>query len=435
MNARAAFVVVGLMVNALALGRGVVLMLALDYAELGFVALVQAAITFIGMLHFGLLNGGYRLLCHAGPRTRQRIIDLAYTSFATIAGALTLAALAVLVFEDQSALRQISAFALVGGVATLMRSWIMNELVARGSLGSANILNAVSMIASLAALAPLALEPLAWDPLPLSRAVIAMAAIIAQPILFVSLALISGAAQRPRRLRASRRLARIVLGSGFIMFASGLGVQCIAVMERAYVSRALGLEALGHLYLAILFVTVFQIAPTLIQQVFLPVVVKLWRMGDAGAIQRELRLMLGVMIAYCAVAALALWSVAQPLVTLALPGHACDLRWVYWVAPGLMTYALAAPFSLLFNVVIDYRWYGVAAAMGVSVTALALGTASLAGAPLDLDQVTWLRSAVFALMGAVLVAGSWRLARRFPEFRLFGRGHNGLLPRAMTRAS
>ena len=77
MNSRGAFVAIGLGVNALVLARGVILLLALGYAELGLVALVQAGITFIGMLHFGLLNGGYRLLCHAGPRTRQRLVDLA----------------------------------------------------------------------------------------------------------------------------------------------------------------------------------------------------------------------------------------------------------------------------------------------------------------------------------------------------------------------
>ena len=73
--------------------------------------------------------------------------------------------------------------------------------------------------------------------------------------------------------------------------------------------------------------------------------------------------------------------------------------------------------------------------MGVSVTALALATATLINAPPTLDQVTWLRSAVFALMGAALVMGSWRLTRRIPEFGLFRDPPRALGARAMRRAS
>ncbi|MDJ0978410.1 MAG: hypothetical protein QNI87_07725 [Erythrobacter sp.] len=413
MNSRGAFVAVGLAVNLLVLARGVILMLALGYADLGLVALVQAAVTFTGLLHFGLLNGGYRLLCHAGARTQQRIIDLAYTAFAGIAAGVSLAALGLALTLEDAVLRAVAGLAAIGGVATLLRAWIMNELVARQRLRAANRINAVSIAASLAVLA--LLLPGAS---PLAPALIAVGAIVVQPVLFAALALATGAAMRPRSLRAPRRLARIIFKAGFVLFLTGLAIQFMTLVERAYVSGELGLEPLGRLYLSFLFLTLFQMVPNLVQQVFLPAMVRHWKARDASAVSRELRALLGLTAAYCLAAALALWIAAEPLLTIILPDYVPDLRWVYILTPGLIAFALSGPFALTFNVVIDYRWYLIAYGAGVAVTLAAFGAALAMVSPLNLDQVIALRSGVYALMAALLVLGWWRLSARSPEFRL-----------------
>jgi len=409
-------VAMGLAVNLLVMGRCVALMLALGYADLGFVALVQAAITFIAMMHFGLLNGGYRLLCHAGSRTRQRIVDLAYTGFAGLGAALIVIGTLVGAVTGEPIIQQIAGFAILGGVATLMRSWLMNEMVARQRLRSANVINAASILASLAALLLLVPQKTIASP-----ALIAVGAIVVQPVVFVALALISGAALRPRSLRVSTLVSKHVLKAGFLLFVAGLALQLIPLIERAYVTQALGLEALGRLYLAILFVTLFQMAPNLIQQVFLAPVVAHSRKRDAAAIQRELRQLFLITAAYCVTAALALWLLAEPVLALVLPDYVADLHWVYLLAPGLIALALCAPFTLCFNVVIDYRWYLIAYASGALIVAFTLAAATVSGVPLNLDQVMILRSASFALMGGILIFGAHRITRLAPEFRFFAR--------------
>lgn len=414
MNSRSAFVAVGLGVNALVLVRGVVLMLALELAELGLVALVQAAIIFIGMLHFGLLNGGYRLLCHAGPRTRQRLVDLAYTGLAMIGAVVAVLSLLVCGALGDPSMTMAALFAVPAGMATLLRAWIMNEMVAGQRLRAANTINAGSNLVSLAVLLGLLPE----DP-PVPPVMIALAAMAVQPIVFVAMALVSGAALRPRAWRVSRFLARIVMRAGFRLFLAGLVLQMIPLIERAYVSRALGLVPLGRLYLAFLFVALFQMAPNLIQQAILAPVVEKWRARDAAAIQRELRHFLWALLAYCAAVALALAFVAEPLLALVLAHYVADLRWVYLIAPGLIAFTLTGPFTLGYNVVIDYRWFVWGYTSGAAVMAGAYGAAMLWGVTLNLDQVVILRSAVFAMMGAVLVFGSRRLTMRAPEFRLF----------------
>ena len=126
MNSRSAYVAIGLGVSVLMLARGVIFMFALDYSGLGLVALVQAVILVIGLMHFGLLNGGYRLLCSASEAGKQRIVDFAYTGFGAIAGATALGMAAFIAFTGSDPV--LTALAAAGGIATLLRSWMLNEM-------------------------------------------------------------------------------------------------------------------------------------------------------------------------------------------------------------------------------------------------------------------------------------------------------------------
>lgn len=409
LNSRAAFVVVGLAVNLLTLVRGVALMLWLDYAALGLVALVQSVIMFGGMLHFGLLNGGYRLLCHARGAYRQRIVDLAYSAFAMLFAGFALCGVIAILVGGTGEYRVAAALTVVGAGATLVRAWIGNELVATGSLRAGNVLNAVSIAISLSVLVFIDFDP------PL----VAIASIVLQPVAFVLAAFVSGAAIRPRSFRIPAKLARLILRAGFLVFLTGIALQLNTQMERWYVGSALGIESLGHLYLAFLFLTLFQMVPTLLDQVFLPKIVLAHKTGASGQVRREMRLLLLVYAGYCTAAIAGIWIAAAPLLSFVLPRYVPDLHWVKLLVPGLVVFAMSNPFALVFNVLIDYRWYVRAYGLGVLATGSVFGLSLASGNILDLDQVVLVRSAVFAAMGLILIYGSHRIATRHRGFRPF----------------
>ena len=413
MNSRTAFVVIGLAVNLLTLARGVVLMAWLDYAALGLIALVQSVIMFGGMLHFGLLNGGYRLLCHAGTAYRQRVVNLAYTFFALLFAAFALCAIAATALMDATEHQIAAGLTAVGAIATLVRAWMINEMVALGKLGPVNAINAISIAASLAALAFLWLDP----------AMIGILSIILQPLAFVAVAYFTRKVIRPAGAWWSKRLVRLVLRAGFLVFLTGIALQLNTQMERWYVGSHLGLESLGRLYLAFLFLTLFQMVPTLLDQVFLPNVVKAHKASRLTLVRREIRLLLAIYIVYCAAAITGVWVFAAPILEFILPRYGDDLHWVKLLVPGLVIFALSNPFALVFNVLIDYRWYAWAYGAGTLATAAAFGSAIALERVLDLDQVTILRSAVFGLIGLVLTVGSLLLTARHREFRPLGKLH------------
>lgn len=410
MNSRSAFVAIGLAVNMFVLVRGVVLMTALDYAALGLIALVQSAILFTGMLHFGLLNGGYRLLCHAGPAYRQRIVNLAWTLFGMIGLVIAVGALGVSTQVDSGLYRTAAWLTAVAGLCTLMRAWMMNEMVAVGRLKAVNIVNAISVAASLSVLPFLAIDP------PL----MGILSIVIQPVLFVVAAVAGRAVLWPSKLKYNKRLGRLVFRAGFIIFLTGLAIQLNNQMERWYIGAELGLDELGRLYLAFLFLTLFQMTPTLLDQVFLPGIVRSRKQGNISGVRREMRNLIVFNAAYGLVAIVGIAWLAEPILQLALPKYVPDLRWVYLLTPGLIVFALSGPFALVFNAVIDYTWYVVAYGVGTLATALAFGAALASGYVFDLDQVIILRGAVYVLMALVILLGWWRISARHREFRLTG---------------
>lgn len=411
MSSRSAFVAIGLGVNLLVLVRGILFMLVLDDAELGLVALVQGAILFAGMLHFGLLNGGYRLLCHVKGRARQRIVDLAYTCFLGLGAGMAIAALGAAAWADDADYRAIALLAGLGGIASLLRTWMMNEMVAGGRLGPANLVNGASIVLSLSLLVLL----------PLAPALVAVGSIVAQPILFALLAPLTGAVLLPRSLRIPRKLAKVVAKAGFPLFVTGLAVQLNTFADRVYVSAEIGLGALGRLYLALLFVNLFQMVPNLVQQVHLPAIVRGFTERETALVRRETRTLFAWLAAYCAAVGIALVTLAEPLTAIFLPGREEDLVFVYLLSPGLIAFTLATPFALIFNVAIRYRWMVAAYGLGSVATIAVLGGAWLLDQPLRLAGVAGLRSAIYALTGVMLVIGWARLSERFPEFRWLSR--------------
>ena len=201
---RVAFVVVNILVNLLLLARSFVTMQVLDYRELGLAALLQSILLLCGALQFGFLNGGYRLLCSAEGEEAQRINNLVYT----VIGGLCLAFLAVALLAGATVgaadLVMVGWLGAVGGGATLLRTWMMNQMVAKVTLARLNRINLFSGLASVACLAAIPLDPL----------IACLAAVVAQPVAFAILGAATDRALLPNGIEFGRSLVRAALRAG-----------------------------------------------------------------------------------------------------------------------------------------------------------------------------------------------------------------------------
>jgi len=404
---RTIYVAVNFGVNLLFLVRGYVFMLVLGYRDLGLITLLQSIVMLLGILQFGVLNGGYRLLLSADEAERRRIVNFVYSFIVVLSGgALVIAGIVALVVA-RPADGWMGILGVVGGAATLVRVWQTNQMIASGRFRLLNLINMGSALASLAALGFSPVAPLAA----------CMAAIVVQPVIFVIAAWLANGADKPRRFTLPLDLARRILATGFIIFLAGILLQVNIQLERWYVTAELGIGALGHLFVAIMVVTLLQLIPAALDVIFLPAAVRAETREDGPALVRVMRSYLLLLLGYAAVSAVAIWLLAEPVLTLLAPTYVPDLRYVYLIAPGALALSVTSALALTFTVLIQYRFLLVAYAAGTLALTAVFALALFSGFELTLSQVTIARSAGLGLTAALVVAGWWIITRNRPAFR------------------
>lgn len=406
-NERGAFVFFNIAVNLLFLVRAYVTMRSLDYSGLGLITLLQSIILLISAFQFGILNGGYRLLCAAEGDSAQRINNLIYSYAALLTCAGTACTLAVLASGQSYAYTLTVALGVLAGILTLIRNWMSSQMIALVMLGK---LNRIGLWSALASMVPLIFVQ--WHPL-----LMCAASLVLQPAVFAAAVLITERPLRPTGFAMPAGLLKQVLHSGFIVFLTGIFLHVNTQLERWYVLSHIGLPALGHLYLAFLFINLFQILPSSLDAIYLPKLVQAHNAKNATGVARDMRRFFLLIAAYCAATVAAVCLIAPPLLSWLLPDHAADLRYVYLVLPGLVLLTLASPFAITFNVLIRYRFYFLAYGAGTALTTAMLLGSSVLSQALGLDGVSWLRSATGALTAAILMGGYITLRRDHAGFR------------------
>jgi O-antigen/teichoic acid export membrane protein len=410
-DARAQYVVINLGVNLLFLLRSYVFMLVLDYRDLGLVALLQSVVLLLGILQFGVLNGGYRLLLSADEAERRAIVDFVYSFIVVLAVGGLVAACLALPYVDRPQDGVMAILGVVGGGATLVRTWQTNQMIAAGKLG---LLNAVNLGSSLFSLALLGFIP-QWPLLA------CMAAVVAQPLLFAIAGWLTKGADRPHGFNLNGGLACRILATGFVIFLAGMLLQVNVQLERWYVTAELGIAALGHLFVAIMFVTLLQLVPTALDAIFLPSAVRARQALNDEALARTVRNYLLLLLGYAAISAVAVAFLARPVLTILAPRYVPDLVYLYLITPGALMLAASSAFALTFSVLIRYRWLLVAYGCGTLALALVFGMTLAFGGRLSLAQVTVARSGALGLTALLVVAGWWLQSRGEPGLRMRGR--------------
>jgi O-antigen/teichoic acid export membrane protein len=408
LNERASFVFVNVIVNLVFLLRSYVSMRVLGYTDLGLVALLQTIILLISALQLGVINGGYRLLCSETGDGARQINNAVYTFICALTLALfAVAAPAAALFPGGPGFALVTWLGICAGILTLVRNWMTNQLIATVMLRN---LNRVNMMSALVSIAPLALVKLA--PLP-----ICLGSLVLQPLAFVVYLLAGEPSLRPSGWSVSPALFRRILAAGFVVFLTGIFLTVNSQIERWSIVSFMGVAGLGRYYLALLFLNLYNLVPTSLGAIFLPRLVQAHAQQDRAGVQRELRTFFRVTLYYSAAVVLSVWPLAGVVIGLLLPKYLPDLRYVYLVMPGILLFGMTNPFAIVFNVLIRYRFYFYAYGLGTVATAALLGLYMLITGTIDLATLSIIKSVVYILMGAVIVAGYLVILRDYPEFR------------------
>ena len=359
-NEKALFVIINVVANILLLVRSYLFMIVLNYTELGIITLLQSVVLLISTLQFGVINGGYRLLCTESEENAQRINSFFYAfvfylsiACSTVGGILTF------LFNGQD-YTFIIALGIFAGIVTLIRTWITNQMIALIMLRKLNMITFISSFISVFVLLFVSINPLQ----------VCLISIVIHPLVFIVYILFKEKSLRPVGISFSFEILRRVMATGFVMFLTGMFVLINTQIERWSILSELGIESLGHYYLALLFINVFGLIPTSLGSIYLPQILKLYADKAYNLMQNVLKQFIKVSLLYSIIVIFGVLLLAQPFIDMFLSKYSNDLIYLYLVLPGLILLSLTTPFGLVFEATIQYKYYFRSYFMGTVFTAL-----------------------------------------------------------------
>ncbi len=406
-NDRTIFIVINVAVNLVVLVRSYITMRSLAYSDLGLVALLQTIILLVSSLQLGVINGAYRLVCSESADGARAVNDFVYTFVCGLAAVLFAAGAIAAVISGDRDYKTIIFLGIFAGVLTILKNWMTNFLIAKVMLPSVNFLNLISALASIVPLAYVDSSPL----------LMCLGSIVLQPLVFVVHVLIFRSGLRPAGWGWSQGLFKKILSAGFVVFLTGMFLVVNGQIERWSILSYLGTAGLGRFYLALVFLNLYTLVPTSLDAIYLPKLVQSYTALDYARLKIDMRRFFQLLVIYSAATAIGVSFIARPFLNAFLPKYTNDLEFVYLVLPGVALFGLTAPFAMVFNVLIQYRYYFYAYGLGTIATAMLIGGYTYSMGSISLAAVSIIKSLVYLAMGAVIMTGYAMSLRAQPAFR------------------
>jgi O-antigen/teichoic acid export membrane protein len=320
------------LVSLLAFTRNLVFMKTLDLAALGQVALMQTVIMLVGFVQVGVVNGAYIQYAAQERQVNRRIVELMTTC---VMGLVPVAAIVAISVRASGMMTGILwpetlAIGLAAGLASLAATWMNNALVADGLLGKSNLINLGAVLFSL-------YVAIQWRDHGLNAALMS---VCLQPLLVGIGAMAIDPGLRPRSLGADRETLATLFRLGLMPFLASLAVLGMHQVERWSIATILGSEALGQLYLVLMYSSFFGLIPAALINVFFPPAKRAYEAGDTARLLDSLRCHRRDLGAYF-LAALLVTVILMPLaVDRFLPQFNQSAGLVYYALPGIVLFTL-----------------------------------------------------------------------------------------------
>lgn len=338
------FIVINIFVAFLGFIRSFAFMKFLDFKELGLITLIQTGAMLIGFFQIGLINGGYRILALQKSELTEETNNVIFSYISLLSIFLVILFLigsAAGLFSE----KLIISLSVITGLFLLINNWLSNTLIAERAYSRINKANSISALISLACL------PLAFYWGIYGGAV----CILAQPLFFSLIVLLSGVKERPTKFIFKISKIRNILHYGFIPFLSGLFFLLYVQIERWSIASFLGTTALGHLYLVFLMSTLWILIPTSILNLLYPRAVVFYENRDLSGFKNIVVVHTFFVIGYSVLITFLIFFFLKPLVAIIFPQHSPYVKFAIYALPGLFFRSLADPISVVLNSIVKLK--------------------------------------------------------------------------------
>ncbi|GHU73568.1 hypothetical protein FACS189413_18060 [Bacteroidia bacterium] len=399
------FIAINILSSGIEFGRSVLFLKYMPDSHLGQILLFQAIIAMLGLAQIGLFNGGLRIFSIDSDSYLYKTVNNNNVSFIVcVTLLLTLLALLGYFFFDYDLL--ISILAILCGGFALLQNWFTNLLIARQKLTAINKYHFVSAVVSVI---------LAFSIFQIGI-IGALISISSGYLMFVSMFLIEQKEYFPIKwLKIDFAVIKKTLFYGFIPYLSGIAVILNNQIDRFFISNYISLEALGQFYLAVTFITIFNMVPNNLNSLFSPSTINNYACHKLKETVKATKQYFWILLLYSALASLCLVLFGEKVISFIFPNKLDQLKYLFVILPGVVALTLSKPFSLILYVALNLKsilWsniFSLLTYVGILISLLLLQRFTL-------DNIAWGKSMQGIIVSVFLVfsvAVSWKKISQF----------------------
>jgi O-antigen/teichoic acid export membrane protein len=399
------FILINIFSSGIEFSRSILFLKYMPDSHLGQILLFQAIVAMLGLTQIGLFNGGLRIFSIDSDNYLYKTVNNNNVSFIVyVISSLIIFALIGHCFFEYDIV--ISILAILCGGFALLQNWFTNLLIARKKLTAINKYHLISAMVSAA---------LAFSIFQIGI-IGALISIASSYIIFVSVFLIEQKEYFPTKwLKMDFNVVKKTLFYGFIPYLSGIAVILNNQIDRFFISKYISLEALGQFYLAIAFITVFNLFPNNLNSLFSPSAINNYACHKLKETIRATKQYFLILLLYSVSAYVCVILFGETVISLVFPDKIEQLKYLFIILPGIVALALSKPFSFILYVALNLKsilWSNIFSL----VTYISILISLLLLNQFTLDNIAWGKSVQGFIVFVFLVFSvvfSWKKINQF----------------------
>lgn len=311
-----------------------------NFLDLGVINISQNFIISISLLQIGIITGGYRLYCYKSGNVISLINSAVLYFFFTLFFLLLLAFLITVAFFDAKISHYLLFFFLVTGVLSLYANWVTCKMLAVGKIKLLNKANLISAVLSLSIIFLYKYIGV-WA---------ALCTFLTQSLILILFAYLTIPQLVPKiQVLNFKKIAAKIILLGFVPYLTTAMGYFNSQLGRWLITISLGTLILGKTSLVNLYITLVNVFPTAITNLFFPTLISKYELGNMDAFKSSLKRYFGILILYLSFTILLTILLSNFVVNLLFPKHLESLKLVYAILPSLAFLCLSNPIIVVLN--------------------------------------------------------------------------------------
>lgn len=339
-NEKLVYVLVSGVISVLGFMKSFLFLKFFDFFDLGIINISQNFIITISLLQIGIITGGYRLYCYKKGEIVAMINSTVLYFFFILFAFLLLGFLVAIFFFDTKISSYLLFFFLITGLLSLYGNWVTCKMLAVGKIRLLNVANLISAALSLSIIFLYKYIGV-WA---------ALSTFLTQSFILIAFSYYKVPEIKPvfRSLKF-KRVASKIISLGFVPYLTTAMGYFNSQLGRWLITLSLGTLILGKTSLVNLYVTLVNVFPTAITNLFFPTLISKYELGDMNGFSSSLRRYFMILVLYLSATILLTVLLSNFVVSLLFPKHLESLNLVYTILPSLFFLCLSNPIIVVLN--------------------------------------------------------------------------------------